>query len=49
MVELGEAAADIRKWGGGLFGDQRYGHVFVCHNGARSYCNDRGCRGALWA
>ena len=29
--------ADIRKLGGALFCDRRYGHVFVYHNGAQSY------------
>lgn len=29
--------ADIRKLGGALFADRRYGHVFVYHNGAQSY------------
>jgi hypothetical protein len=29
--------ADIRKLGGALFCDFRYGHVFVYHNGADSY------------
>lgn len=26
---------DIRKLGGALFGDRRYGHVFIYHNGAQ--------------
>jgi hypothetical protein len=26
--------ADIRKLGGAIFGDRRYGRVFVYHNGA---------------
>lgn len=37
----------IRKLGGALFGDRRYGHVFVYHNGAPSYYAARGFRGAL--
>lgn len=41
------APADIRKLGGGLFGDRRYGHVFVYHNGAQSYYSGRGFRAAL--
>lgn len=41
------APADIRKLGGALFGDRRYGHVFVYHNGAQSYYNSRGFRGSL--
>jgi Protein of unknown function (DUF4256) len=39
--------ADIRKLGGAIFADFRYGHVFVCHNGAESYFGDRGFRGSL--
>jgi hypothetical protein len=39
---------DIRKLGGALFCDRRYGHVFVYHNGAPSYYAARGFRGSLW-
>jgi len=39
--------ADIRKLGGALFGDWRYGHVFIYHNGAESYYGARGFRGVL--
>ena len=39
--------ADIRKLGGALFGDRRFGHVFVYHNGAESYYGARGFRGWL--
>jgi hypothetical protein len=39
--------ADIRKLGGALFADRRYGHVFVYHNGAQSYYAVRGFRGLL--
>lgn len=39
--------AEIRKLGGALFGDFRYGQVFVYHNGAQSYYAARGFRGAL--
>jgi len=39
--------ADIRKLGGALFGDRRFGHVFIYHNGAQSYYNVRGFRGVL--
>lgn len=39
--------ADIRKLGGALFCDHRYGHVFVYHNGADSYYSARGFRGSL--
>jgi hypothetical protein len=39
--------ADIRKLGGALFCDRRYGHVFRYHNGAQSYYAARGFRGSL--
>jgi len=39
--------ANIRKLGGALFCDFRYGNVFVYHNGAESYYAARGFRGAL--
>jgi hypothetical protein len=39
--------ADIRKLGGALFADYRYGHVFVYHNGAESYYAARGFRGSV--
>jgi len=39
--------ADIRKLGGALFADYRYGKVFVYHNGAESYYAARGFRGSL--
>lgn len=38
---------DIRKLGGALFGDRRYGHVFIYHNGAQSFYSVRGFRGIL--
>ena len=38
---------DIRKLGGALFCDRRFGHVFVYHNGAQSYYSGRGFRCAL--
>ena len=38
---------DIRKLGGALFGDFRYDHVFIYHNGAQSYYAARGFRGAI--
>ena len=37
----------IRKLGGALFCDRRYGNVFVYHNGAQSYCGARAFRGSL--
>ncbi|MBN2010705.1 DUF4256 domain-containing protein [candidate division KSB1 bacterium] len=39
--------AEIRKLGGAIFGDRRYDHVFVYHNGAESYYAARGFRGSL--
>ena len=39
--------SEIRKLGGAIFGDFRYGTVFVYHNGADSYYAARGFRGAL--
>jgi hypothetical protein len=39
--------ADIRRLGGALFADFRYGHVFVYHNGAQSYYAARAFRGSL--
>ncbi len=39
--------AEVRKLGGALFGDRRFGRVFVYHNGAQSYYSGRGFRGAL--
>ena len=39
--------ADIRKLGGALYCDRRYGRVFVGHNGAESYYGGRGFRGAF--
>ncbi len=38
---------DIRKLGGAIFGDRRFGRVFVYHNGAESYYSGRGFRGSL--
>lgn len=37
----------IRKLGGALFCDRRYGQVFLYHNGAQSYYAARGFRGLL--
>jgi hypothetical protein len=39
--------SDIRKLGGALFCDRRYGNVFVYHNGAQSYYDARAFRGVL--
>lgn len=38
---------DIRKLGGALFADYRYGKVFVYHNSAPSYYAARGFRASL--
>ena len=38
---------EIRKLGGAIFADYRYGTVFVYHNGAESYYGARGFRGML--
>jgi hypothetical protein len=39
--------SDIRKLGGAIFADRRYGHVFVFHNSAPSFYSVRGFRGSL--
>src|SRR5436305_8980850 len=44
-----KAPADIRKLGGALYCDRRYGRVFVGHNGAQSYYSARAFRGSLRA
>jgi hypothetical protein len=38
---------DVRKLGGALFCDRRFGRVFVYHNGAQSYYSGRGFRASL--
>ena len=57
LQELGEfdtktsswvkAPSDIRKLGGAIYAEFRYGHVFVGHNGAQSYYAVRAFRGSL--
>jgi hypothetical protein len=42
-----KAPDKIRKLGGALFGDRRYDHVFIYHNGAQSYYSGRGFRTSL--
>ena len=42
-----KAPADIRQLGGAIFGDRRFGRVFVYHNGAESYYAARAFRGLL--
>ncbi len=39
--------AEIRKLGGAIFADYRFGTVFVYHNGAQSYYGGRAFRGCL--
>jgi len=39
--------SEIRKLGGALFCDFRFGTIFVYHNGAESYYAGRGFRGSL--
>jgi hypothetical protein len=41
------APPEIRKLGGALYGERRYGRVFVGHNGAQSYYGARAFRGSL--
>lgn len=38
---------DVRELGGAIFGDWRFGRVFIYHNGAESYYGARGFRGVL--
>ncbi|MBL9134391.1 MAG: DUF4256 domain-containing protein [Verrucomicrobiales bacterium] len=57
LQELGEfdtktsswlkAPPEIRKLDGAIFGDRRFGRVFIYHNGAQSYYSGRGFRGSL--
>ncbi|WP_121667454.1 DUF4256 domain-containing protein [Mesonia aquimarina] len=42
-----ETPERIRKLGGAIFGDFRYGQVFIYHNGAESYYASRGFRGVV--
>jgi len=39
--------ANVRNLGGAIFGDRRFGRVFIYHNGAESYYGGRGFRGWL--
>lgn len=39
---------EMRRLGGALFGDRRYGRVFTYHNGVQSYYAARGFRAGLW-
>ena len=38
---------EITKLGGAIFGDRRFGHVFVYHNTAPCFYRGRGFRGSL--
>lgn len=42
-----KAPPEMRKLDGGIFGDRRYGRVFVYHNGVQSYYSGRGFRAVL--
>lgn len=42
-----QTPVDIRKLGGAIFCDCRYGRIFTYHNGAQSYYATRGFRGRL--
>jgi hypothetical protein len=42
-----ETPSEIRKLGGAIFGDYRFGRVFVYHNGAESYYAARAFRGSI--
>jgi hypothetical protein len=42
-----KTSAEIRKRGGALYGERRYGRIFVGHNGAQSYYGARAFRGLL--
>ena len=42
-----KAPIGIRVLGGAIFGDRRFGRVFIYHNGAQSYYSGRAFRGSL--
>lgn len=42
-----KTAAEVRKLGGAIFCDRRFGRVFTYHNGAESYYAGRAFRGSL--
>ncbi|NGM61291.1 DUF4256 domain-containing protein [Sphingobacterium sp. SGG-5] len=42
-----KAPTEVRELGGAIFGDRRFGRVFIYHNGAESYYGVRGFRGSL--
>ena len=39
--------SEIRRLGGAIFADYRFGRIFVYHNGAESYYAARAFRGSL--
>lgn len=39
--------SDVRELGGAIFGDWRFGRVFIYHNGAESYYSARAFRALL--
>lgn len=39
-----ETPSEVRKLGGAIFGDKRFGRTFIYHNGAESYYKVRGFR-----
>ena len=58
LQELGEFDTKTSSWvktpeefrslGGALYGERRYGRIFIGHNGAQSYYSARGFRAGLW-
>jgi hypothetical protein len=42
-----QAPPEMRNLDGGLFGDRRFGRVFIYHNGVQSYYAGRGFRASL--
>ena len=42
-----ESPEEIRKLGGAIFGDFRFGRIFIYHNGVQSYYGGRGFRASL--
>ena len=42
-----KAPTEMRKLGGAIFGDRRFGRVFIYHNGVQSYYSGRGFRASL--
>ena len=42
-----KTSSDVRRLGGAIFGDKRFGRIFTYHNGAESYYAARAFRGKL--